>query len=307
MPRWRLGVALLVPRPARDEVDGLRRALGDPALHRIPSHLTLVPPVNVREDMVDAAVRVLREAAAATASLHLTLGPPASFLPDNPVLYLSVGGDVDALHALRNAVFRPPLERTLTWPFIPHVTVADESTPARIEAALAALADYSIDVRIDRVHLLREGDGRVWRPIADVPFGPPTVRGRGGLPLELTVTERLDPEAAAFTEREWADEETGEQRDPIAVTARREGRVVGTAEGRISGDHAHLSTLIVAPDERGTGIGAHLVNGFLDAAAERGATHVTVRTRNEGFYRRLGWTEEARLPDRFVQYRRDVS
>src|SRR5687768_11841471 len=99
MPRWRLGVALLVPPPARDEVDGLRRALGDPALPRIPAHLTLVPPVNVREEAVPDALHVLRDAAADTpASLRLTLGPPGTFLPDNPVLYLRVGGDLDALH-----------------------------------------------------------------------------------------------------------------------------------------------------------------------------------------------------------------
>jgi 2'-5' RNA ligase/GNAT superfamily N-acetyltransferase len=310
MPRWRLGVALLVPPPARDEVDGLRRALGDPALPRIPAHLTLVPPVNVREDAIDDALAVLRAAAATVpGALHLTLGAPATFLPHNPVLFLPVDGDLDGLHRLRDAVFKPPLERPLTWPFVPHVTVADDSTPQRIEAARTAMADFAVDIRIDRVHLLREGEHehRVWRPIADVPFGPPAVVGRGGLPLELSVTERLDPEAAAFSEREWDAEPTGEHRQPIAVTARREGKVVGTAEGRIADEHAHLSTLIVAADERGTGVGAHLVNAFLVAMADRGARHVSVRTKNGGFYRRLGWVEEARHFDGFVQYRRDLA
>ena len=44
MPRMRLGVALLVPAPQSDEIDGLRRALDDPVLGRVPAHLTLVPP-----------------------------------------------------------------------------------------------------------------------------------------------------------------------------------------------------------------------------------------------------------------------
>ena len=44
----------------------------------------------------------------------MTLGPPATFLPVNPTLYLSVGGDTDALQSLRDRVFTGPLERTLT-------------------------------------------------------------------------------------------------------------------------------------------------------------------------------------------------
>lgn len=307
MPRWRLGVALLVPPPAREAVDGLRRALGDPALSRIAAHLTLVPPVNVREDDIPAALEVLRAAAAETAPLHLTLGPPDTFLPHNPVLFLRVGGDVDGVLRLRDRVFMPPLERSLTWPFVPHVTVCDDASPERIEAALQAMADFAVDVRVDRVHVLREGDGRVWSPIADAPFEARKVVGRGGLPLELTVTERLDPEAAAFSDAAWSAE-PGPDREPVAVTARRDGRVVGTAEGRVAGEDAHLSTLIVDPDERGTGVGAQLVNAFLVAAAERGARRATVRTRGaEGFYRRLGWRDEVVLSDHFVQLRRDLA
>ena len=233
----RLGVALLRPEPVRTEIDGLRRALGDPTLPRIPPHLTLVPPVNVREDRMVDALAVLRAAAATTRPLHLVLGPPATFLPVNPTVYLDVAGDVDALHALRDRVFRAPLERTLTWPFVPHVTIADDLDAGRIPAALDALADYTAEIAVDRVHLLQEQPGRSWEPIADAPFAPPAVIGRGGLPVELTVTECLDPEAAAL--------------DPdvrVAVTARRDGRVVGTAGGWVAVD----------PDHRDEGIEDHL-------------------------------------------------
>ena len=168
MPKARLGVALLIPSPFDREVDALRRALGDPALGRIPAHLTLVPPVNVAE--VKEATAVLRRAAAPARPIRLELGPIATFLPDNPVLYLSVHGELDDLHALRDRVFKPPLERELTWPFVPHVTIADESTPARIEAALVAMADYRAEITFDAVTLLQEGPGRVWTPIAAVPL-----------------------------------------------------------------------------------------------------------------------------------------
>ncbi len=170
MSRRRFGVALLVPQPVATEVDGLRRALGDGARARIPAHVTLVPPVNVRPDRVTAAVELLRTAAASTPPLDLRIGPAATFHPVTPVVYLTVAGDLAGVEALRERVFRPPLERPLTHPFVPHVTVADEVDAVRIPAAVAALADFVVDVRIESVHLLEEGRGRVWRPIAEAAF-----------------------------------------------------------------------------------------------------------------------------------------
>ena len=257
----RLGVALLVPAPLDGEIDGLRRALGDGTLGRMPAHLTLVPPVNVREDRLGEALAVLRRAAAATRPFTLTLGPPATFLPDNPTLYLSVEGDV---RSLRDRVFAEPLARPLTWPFVPHVTLADEADPDRIGAALAALADYRVDATFDRVHLLREGPGRVWAPIADAAFAPPAVIGRGGLPVEITVTETVDPEARAVAGT------------PLVVTARTDGAVAGFAEGWCRPPAARLSSLVVAADQGHLGVAGHLLAAFRSEAAERGCDEVTI-------------------------------
>lgn len=68
MPKARLGVALLVPGALGGEVNGLRRALGDGALGRIPPHITLVPPVNVGEDRLPAALALLRSTEVGPAS-----------------------------------------------------------------------------------------------------------------------------------------------------------------------------------------------------------------------------------------------
>ncbi len=225
MPRRRLGVALLLGGRHAAEVDGLRRACGDPALGRVPAHITLVPPVNVREDDLPAALTRLRTAAAAVREpIQVVVGPPATFLPVNPVLYLEVGGpDLPALHRVRHTVFAYPLERKLTWPFVPHVTVADGTEPARITAALAALTDFTLDVTFDRVHLLAEAADRTWAAIADCPLGPADLVGRGGFEVELTTTEILDPEAAEFLAKHGADPGT-----PPYVVARHRWNVVGT-------------------------------------------------------------------------------
>ena len=300
MPRARLGVALLLPPAPAAEVDGLRRAVEDGTLGRIPAHLTLVPPVNVRADRVGDALAVLRAAAASVgpAPVALTLGPPATFLPDAPVLYLAVGGELERLRSLRDTVFVEPLARPLTWPWVPHVTLADEADPDRIAAALIALAGYQTDVAFERVHLLQEGPGRVWTPIADAPFGPPAVVGRGGLALELTPSKLLDPEAAAFLPRPLSSTAPtagallGNERS-FALTARREGAAVGLAVGTTAGASAELTCLVVAAEHRGQGVGTHLLAAAGSLLAGRGCTEVTagppLTDEVGGFLRHRGW------------------
>ena len=296
---------LLVPPPWSVEIDGLRRALGDGALGRIPAHLTLVPPVNVRDDRIGDALAVLREAAAATRPFTVRLGPPATFLPVNPVVHLAVAGAGEGdVRRLRDRVFVEPLERPLTWAFVPHVTLADEAAPERIAAARSALASYEVDVTFDRVHLLEEGEGRTWRPIADVAFEAPAVIGRGGLELELQTSAALDDEAARWAAAEWeAYSRTSYglsgSDEPFAITARRGGVVVGTATGQSRGDEAYLGELIVAASERGTGVGSHLLARFESLMASRGCRRLTLRTRADGpalaFYESRGWRRYAVL------------
>ena len=306
MPKRRLGVALLVPPPLDGEIDGLRRAVGDGALGRIPAHLTLVPPVNVREDRLDDAVAVLRRAAAETRPFSVELGPPATFHPVNPVLYLGVEGTGrDDVVRLRDAVFEDPLERKLTWPFVPHVTLADEADPARIEAAVESLRDYRVTMDVDRVHLLEEGPGRVWKPIADVPFERPAVVGRGGgMELEITRSQRLDPVTQAWVDDQWHGYSTdtygsAETDQPFALVARRDGRVLGAAIGEVGPD-TYLANLIVDDAERGTGVGSRLLAAVESLAAEQGCRRLTLRTQADGparaFYEARGWTAFVTLP-----------
>ena len=324
MPKRRLGVALLVPPPIDREIDALRRACDDGALGRIPSHLTLVPPVNVREDAMDDALRVVRGAASSTRPLTLQLGPPATFLPDNPTLYLPVSGPgLDALRALRDRVFTPPLERPLTWPFVPHVTLADEMEHGRIAAAVEALAGYVATVIFERVHLLEENkgpEGRFWRPIADASFAPPAVVGRGGIELELTVSEGGDEEVSSFAKREWDAYRVevlgpdARDEEPFTIVARQAGDIVGLASGYTHGGVAYLRDLVVASQLRAQGVGSKLLAAFESLAAERDSPHLVLRTyRNSaayGFYRQRGWADEVswdwKHGREFVQLRRDL-
>lgn len=306
MARIRLGAALMIPEPLAGEVQGLRRACGDHGA--MAPHLTLVPPVNVRRDDLGEALTVLERAAAQTRPFTLTLGPPATFLPDNPVLFLRVGGDLQALFAFRARVFVGPLSRSLTWPFTPHVTICDSGEPGRLEAAVVALADYRVDFNVERVHLLHErhpdaGRPRRWVPLLDAAFAEPVVVGRGGFELELIASECFDAWSRA-TVAGWED--SGDERGPdesgldgsgeeglvvldlesdepsvrglgrpLVMRALHEGELVGVMTGQRSGHVGVVSSGIVAPDQRRRGIGRHLLAAFVSAMAEDGATQVS--------------------------------
>jgi len=126
MARHRVAVALLVAQPLATELDGLRRALGAAERERVPPHITLVSPLNLRDDGLLAALDRVRSAASAAAPLTVTLGPATTFDPVTPTVHLAVGGDgLDALLALRSAmVAEEPLARADPHEFTPHVTLA---------------------------------------------------------------------------------------------------------------------------------------------------------------------------------------
>jgi 2'-5' RNA ligase len=289
--RRRLGVALLLDPPLADEVDGLRRALGDPGLGRIPPHLTLVPPVNVRQGDLPAALSRLRRAAASvTGPLRLTLGPVASFLPENPVLYLAVGGELEGLRALRNAVFAPPFERQLSWPWIPHVTIADGIDPDRVVAGAAALNRYARVADVERVVLLEERSGREWVPRADAALGPARIVGAGGLALELTQGRMIDPAAAELVSECHIEPGAAGPFFPIVITARRDGEVAGLAAAWADPRAGHVA-VVVAEEVRHQGVGTHLLAHVEHAARGAGwAYERLVGVGPAGFYQaRSAW------------------
>lgn len=303
MARTRLGVVLLIPAPLARELDAFRRAVGDGTYGRVPVHLTLVPPVNVNTARLADASQVVREGAATFRPFVVHLGAPTTFLPANPVLYLPLAGEGRAtVFALRERIFREPLARPLSWPFVPHVTLADEADPERIAAAELALSDFTAEVTFERVHVLQEMPGRVWEPVADAPFAAPAVVGRGGLAVELTVGERLDPEAAELADALWCPDDAADGSQRLAVLARRDHQataLVGVAEGWTGGGVAFLTRVVVAPQARGEGVGTRLLAAFESEAAARGcprlASWAPAGSAGNRFLRGRGWVEECRI------------
>jgi GNAT superfamily N-acetyltransferase len=224
------------------------------------------------------------------------------------VLYLRVGGDgatLDRLHRLRDRIFVPPFERPLTWDFVPHVTLADELSAARLDAAIEVLADFETTVVFDRVHLLEEqrnaAGRRVWVPVADALFGRRRIVGRGGIELVLDVGEVVDPDGLAFADRFGAVVDPhglpSDHDRRLVLTARRNGELVALARGWEAGHTAHLAWLAVAEAHRGVGVATQVVRAFESTAADAGCAMVIAGPLPDdlpdAFYERMGYRPRA--------------
>ncbi len=255
--RRRLGVVLLLPEPWSSEVNGLRRALGAPSLGTQPPHLTVVPPVNVAQAQLDQAVGVLRRAAErCEPTLSLTVGPPATFAPVSPVAYLRISGDVDGLQRLQTDACSGPLHRRIDYDYVPHVTLHESASDRTISQILEVLGDFRCEMVIDRVHLLQQDHDGVWRPLTDVGFGPPVVRGRGGAELHLRWSMRPAPDAQELVSRYspwWVPDEPSSDFRRVSFLEARDlrGVLIGVRSGQ---------SVVVSTDWLGYGIEERLLD-----------------------------------------------
>jgi len=256
MDRRRLLVVLPVPEPVASKIDGLRQALGDSTIDGIGPHVTLVPPVNVRDDAFEDA-RSLISAAAAQPRVVSRLGPVATFAPTNPVLYLQVA-EASAIGSLRDQIFRPPLSRPLSHEFVPHVTLNPSASDAQIEH-VPNVTSFEEFVTFATVELLEEqtdDDGRRWTLVDDVFLGSEVVHGRGGVETRLTTTSISATHPGA----------------DLVVRAQRLGREVGSVSARADGSRVEVLSITVEEPVRGQGVGRALIGRIVALADASGRT-----------------------------------
>jgi 2'-5' RNA ligase len=254
--RVRLLVAALFDPTTTAELNGVRRALADRSLARIPPHVTLAPPTNVAAAEVPEVVHRLRmEAGRAAAPLSLGLGPGATFAPANRVVYLEVAPP-DGLAALRDGVDVAPFGRDRDRPFVPHVTVA-RPAPSLVAATVAALSGARFDAVVDGVTLLQEvtvdGVGRRWEVVADAALRASMRLGTGSLPVELWFGTLIEPRLLAALPTRTPS------RHDLVVTATLDGEAVGVTAGW-TGEEPLVWW--VRPDHRRRGVGRAMRRAF---------------------------------------------
>jgi 2'-5' RNA ligase len=165
-----IGVSLAVPEPWGGQLQDYRVTLGDSTGTGIPTHITLLPPIDVDEELLPAIDQHLAAAAAGTEPFLVHLRGSGTFRPVSPVVFVNVAAGISSCEVLARAVRRGPLAVETQYPFHPHVTVAHHLDDAQLDRAYDELSAFECRFVADRYWLYVHADDRGWTPVRAFPF-----------------------------------------------------------------------------------------------------------------------------------------
>lgn len=166
-----IGVAIALPEPWASELQDYRTALGDDTATLIPTHITLVPPVELSEDEITAAETHLVDAASACDAFSIHLRGTGTFRPVSPVVFVSVVEGISQCEKLAGRVRQGPLTVPLQYPYHPHVTVAHHLPETVMDRAFDELAGFDCTFDAAQFQLFRHDEEIGWRPARDFTLG----------------------------------------------------------------------------------------------------------------------------------------
>lgn len=165
-----IGISIAVPEPHAGELAAWRKDFGDPLADQVPPHITLLPPSALPRTRFRAARRHLRATASRLEPFEVHLRGTATFRPVSPVVFVPLSRGISECELLQAAIRSGPLERDLTFPYHPHVTVAHDVDEADLDRAELTLRDWEATFTVRGFSLYEHGADGVWRPQEDFAF-----------------------------------------------------------------------------------------------------------------------------------------
>jgi 2'-5' RNA ligase len=169
-----IGVSLAVPEPWGGRLQEFRVANGDAQGATIPTHITLVPPVEVDQRLLGAVERHLAEVAAASPAYDVHLRGSGTFRPVSPVVFVNLVEGISQTEQLANDCRRGPLELQLDFPYHPHVTVAHLDDDDLLDRAFDELAAFDCSFIVEAVHLYVHEPDLGWKATREYALTGPT-------------------------------------------------------------------------------------------------------------------------------------
>lgn len=160
-----LGVSIAVPEPYGSLLQERRVSYGDTAAHGIPTHVTLLPPTEVDSEAKERIEAHLASVAASGRTFPMRLSGTDTFRPMSPVVFVQVVEGGSACGWLQEQVRATggPLDRELSFPYHPHVTVAHGIAEEAMDKAYTELADFEAAWMATGFALYEQGEDGVWR------------------------------------------------------------------------------------------------------------------------------------------------
>jgi 2'-5' RNA ligase len=165
-----IGVSLAVPEPWGSRLQEFRVANGDTQGATIPTHITLVPPVEVDAPRLADVELHLEAVAAASTAYRVHLRGSGTFRPLSPVVFVSLVEGISPTEQLATDCRRGPLDLQLDFPYHPHVTVAHIDDDDLLDRAFDDLATFDCAFTVDAFHLYVHDPGLGWKATRDYPL-----------------------------------------------------------------------------------------------------------------------------------------
>jgi 2'-5' RNA ligase len=166
-----IGVSLAVPDPWGPRLQKYRVRLGDTDARGIPSHVTLLPPVEVDDASLPVIEEHLEEVASQTRPFEMHLRGTGTFRPVSPVVFINVVRGISSCEQLSFKVRRGPLAVGTQFPYHPHVTVAHRLEESLLDRAFEELERFDCRFTVHHFSLYVHDDGQGWRPARDFDLG----------------------------------------------------------------------------------------------------------------------------------------
>ena len=167
-----IGVAVAIPEPWATQLQDYRTSVGDTTATQIPTHITLIPPVEVDADDLGAVEAHLEGAAADVGEFRIHLRGTGTFRPVSPVVFVTLAEGISQCEQLASAVRRGPLEVDLRFPYHPHVTIAHHLEDGQLDRAFHELADFECEFTAGAFSLYVHDEGAGWRPTREFALRP---------------------------------------------------------------------------------------------------------------------------------------
>ncbi|MDP3891760.1 2'-5' RNA ligase family protein, partial [Nocardioides sp.] len=149
--------------------------VGDLTALKIPTHITLVPPLQVEEGAIPTIEEHLAAVASTMPAFRVHLRGTGTFRPISPVVFVMVARGISQCEQLAGAIRRGPLAVELNFPYHPHVTVAHDLDDASLDRAFTELADFECQFDAAQFHLYVHDEQSGWVPTRDFALQPTTV------------------------------------------------------------------------------------------------------------------------------------
>jgi len=139
------------------------------------AHITVLTPRPL-PGPPEAMLELLRKHCSQMEPFDVSIACVATFWPSNGVVYLSFSQGADRLVALHTLLNAGELATAEPYPFVPHLTIAQDLDEAGAHAALAAVSrewsEYEGETtfRIETLCLVQQAEGHRWVNLAPIPF-----------------------------------------------------------------------------------------------------------------------------------------